>query len=107
VVFGGGERPVQLGGGQPDGGGVLAHLGAADVGDRGVLQQFDLPQAVVVEPGQAGQPAGDGGGRGRPTGRRLRDRGEVPGPVVHVVPPRGERVHSLVVGPIQAHRSPR
>jgi len=34
-----------------------------------------------------------------PPGRRLRDRRLVPGPVVHVVPPRGERVHPLLGAP--------
>jgi hypothetical protein len=39
--------------------GLIVHPGTADVGGRGVIQEF-LFDRVLVEPGDGGQPPGDG-----------------------------------------------
>lgn len=79
--------------GQPDRGGLLRHLGPADVGDGGVGEHADL-EAVAVELRQAGQPPGHRRGGERLPGPRRRVAGQLPDPGGDVVPAGLKRVHA-------------
>jgi hypothetical protein len=56
---GGDQQGAELIAVQRGGMGLIVHLRTADVGGRGVIQEF-LFGGVLVEPGDGGQPAGDG-----------------------------------------------
>ena len=62
-------------------------------------EDLGVVDAVVVEPGQRGQPPRHRGRRGRSAGPRLRLGGEVADPQVDVVPFRGERVDAELGAP--------
>jgi hypothetical protein len=87
VGLGGGEEAIELVGSEAHGGGVLADLGPAHVGDGRVLENFGISDAVVVELRQARQAPSDRRRRGRPSGRRLRDLAEMTDPGVDVMAP--------------------
>lgn len=71
VGLGGAEEPAELVPVEADGRCLVVDVGPAYPGDGEGVEEFGVPDGVLVELRQARRAAGDGGRRGGPAGARL------------------------------------